>query len=151
VFCLLIWETSLSPRRAPKRSLLPLTPRPERFRLARRTQVRLTRLLNSAASADLLSNAGDSSERKSTVCGITGILSTTADPWPIISSTRLVPRGSCRSDLFSPALAFASKRKICNNLFCSSEANLKILPTPYPPRLTVPRSRNGRLLTVRKR
>jgi len=44
---------------------------------------------------------------------------------PIISSTRLIPRGSCRSDLFSPAasaLAFASKRKICNNLFFSSEA-----------------------------
>jgi hypothetical protein len=33
--------------------------------------------------------AGDSSERKSTVCGITGLLSTRADPFPIISSTRL--------------------------------------------------------------
>jgi hypothetical protein len=35
--------------------------------------------------------------------------------------------------LFSPAasaLAFASKRKICNSLFFSSEANLKILPPP---------------------
>jgi hypothetical protein len=40
-------------------------------------------------------------------------------------------------------LAFASKRKICNSLFFSSEANLKILLTPYPPRLTVPRFRNG--------
>ena len=48
---------------------------------------------------------------------------------PIISSTRLrYARGSCRADPFSPAasaLAFASKRKICNNIFYRSEANLK--------------------------
>jgi hypothetical protein len=68
VFGLLVWEKRLSPRRASAAggSLLSLFPR--------RTQVRLTSLLNSPASADLLSKAGETSARKSTVCGISGIL-----------------------------------------------------------------------------
>ena len=44
-------------------------------------------------------------------------------------------RGRAYWQIFPPAasaFAFASKRKICNSLFFSSEANLKILPTPQP-------------------
>jgi hypothetical protein len=49
------------------------------------------------------STAGVSSARKSTVCGITGILSATADPLPIISSTRLALAALAVPILFSPA------------------------------------------------
>jgi hypothetical protein len=53
----------------------------------------------------MVSEAGDCSERKSTVCGITGVLSTTADPLPIISSTRLALKLAALAApiLFSPA------------------------------------------------
>jgi hypothetical protein len=61
----------------------------------KRTQLRLT-LLQSfhPLSGTYFPGAGDSSGRKSTVCGITGCLSTTADPLPIISSTPESFRGS---------------------------------------------------------
>jgi DNA repair protein RadC len=79
--------------------------------------------------------AGDSSERKSTVCGITGLLSATADALPIISSTRLALKlAALAAPIFFPpaasALAFASKRKICNNIFLVRKRTSKYYQPP---------------------
>src|SRR5260370_7779706 len=67
------------------------------------------------------SRGGESLERKSNVCGITGPLSATVDLLPTISST---PASAGR-------LPSLSKRKICNRIFSSLKAKLtnsKIFP-----------------------
>ena len=92
---------------------------------------------------------------KSTVCGINGFLSATADPLPFISSTRLAKLAVLRYVLFPPAapacLRFQTKNMQQHIFPFVSELHELQSSSPLPPRLTVPRSRNGWLLTVRKR
>ena len=110
------------------------------------------------AYADSLLGAGDRSERKSAVCGITGFLPRLASSqWPAShlypQPVSGEPRGSCAPSSFPPA-ASACLRFQTKNMqqpifqFGSEPQNTT---NPHPPRLTVPRFRNGWLLMVLKR
>src|SRR5260221_1550719 len=98
--------------------------------------------------ARVTSATAEALQRKSTVCGLNGSpprLVNLARRLPFQSSTRLVPRGSCAYKAFlrgALLIAPLSARKICNSIFSRSKAaNSK--KTKNPPRLTVPRFRNG--------
>jgi hypothetical protein len=97
-----IRETRLSPRRAPRRSLLPLSPK--------RTQVRLKSLLYLVWLRQIYSEPTDGLRCKSAVCGLNGLLPRLArsrgtfhlNPRPLRA---LAPTASFRGPLWFASLS----------------------------------------------
>src|SRR6202023_1119237 len=120
-----IREKILSPRRAPGRSLLPLSPK--------RTQVRLKSLLYLVwLTPDLHRTHGRPSVQECRLRLKRPTPNAARRCPPFKSSTAESFRGSCSYGLFPwvALLRFAFGRRIWHTIFFSSKAHFKIFPQP---------------------
>ena len=138
-----IRETRLSPRRAPRRSLLPLSPK--------RTQVRLKSLLHLSGLRQIHSEPTDGLRCKRAVCGLNGLLPRLArsrgtfhlNPRPLRA---LAPTASFRGPL---CCASPSAKKIWHTIFFSPKPNFKIFPKLLPkPRRAAPSLKNSPVMVL---
>src|SRR6202162_6213002 len=119
-----IREKRLSPRRAPRRSLLPLSPK--------RTQVRLKSILYLVWLAPDSLRTHGRPRGKSAVCGLNGLL-------PRLAHSR----GTFHLNPLAALLRFAFGQKIWHTIFFSSKTNFKIFSKLLPkPRGASPSPKN---------
>ena len=121
---IIAWEKRLSPRRAPRLSLLPHS--------SRRTQVRLKPLLSLPGWRQTYTEPTGVLRCKSTVCGLNGLRPTLrVGALHLKSSTAfraLAPAASFRGSLCCACFG----QKIWHTIFFSSKTNFKIFPKLLP-------------------